>query len=236
LSLRTEDRFVDVIRHFILFHGKKHPAKLGAPEIREYLTCLAVERNVAASTQNVALNTLVFLYRDVLKTELAGTLDGFEHAKRPARLPTIFTRAEVQAVLSHLTGTQYLMAALLYGAGLRLMEFVRLRVKDMDLSLGQITVCEGKGDKDRMTMLPAALDTSLREQLARARKLYDADLRAAHANVFLPHALAQKYPDAPRQWAWQWVFPADRLSVDPRAGALRRHHIGISARTRSSGP
>jgi integron integrase len=181
------------------------------------------------------LNALVFLYRDVLQTPLvADALDGFERAKRPARLPTVFTRAEVRALLGQLSGTHYLMAALLYGAGLRLMECARLRIKDVEFALGQITVREGirdahsasEGDKDRVTMLPAALDAPLREQLARARKLYDADVRAGQANVYLPHALARKYPDAPKQWAWHWVFPAANLSVDPRAGEVRRHHVG----------
>lgn len=226
LSIHTEAAYQQTIRRFILFHGKKHPAKLGAAEVRHYLTHLATEQNVAASTQNVALNALVFLYRDVLKMEIAGTLDGFERAKRPARLPTVFTHAEARAVLSQLTGTHHLMASLLYGSGLRLMECVRLRVKDVDFALGQITVRDGKGEKDRLTMLPDTLTNPLKEQLACSRKRYDADARARCANVYLPHALARKHPDAPRQWAWQWVFPAPRLSVDPRAGEMRRHHIG----------
>jgi integron integrase len=227
LSIHTENSYLQIIRRFIFFHDKRHPAKLGAAEVRQYLSYLAAERNVAASTQNVALNALVFLYRDVLQTPLvADALDGFERAKRPARLPTVFTRAEVRALLTQLSGTHYVMAGLLYGSGLRLMDCARLRVKDVDLASGQITVREGKGDKDRVTMLPAALDAPLREQLAPARELYDADVRAGQANVYLPHALARKYPDAPKQWAWQWVFPAALLSVDPRAGQVRRHHIG----------
>lgn len=226
LSIHTEDSYLQTIRRFIVFHDKKHPARLGAAEIREYLTYLASERNVAASTQNVALNALVFLYRDVLKTGLGETLEGFERAQRPARLPTVFTRAEVRAILAQLSGTHHLMAGLLYGSGLRLMECVRLRVKDVDFEMGQITVRDGKGEKDRVTMLPGALIPPLREQLAHARKLYEADVRAGRANVYLPYALERKYPDAPKQWAWQWVFPAGRLSVDPRAGVERRHHLG----------
>ncbi len=224
LSIHTEDTYLKVIRRFIAFHGNKHPATLEPEAVRQYLTHLAVERNVAASTQNVALNALVFLYRDVLRQEL-GDIGSVERAKRPARLPTVFTQAEVRALLAQLDGTHHLMAALLYGAGLRLMECVRLRVKDVEPDTRQITVRDGKGEKDRVSVLPQTLTRPLAAQLARSRALYDADVAAGQANVYLPYALEQKYPHANRQWAWQWIFPADRLSVDPRAGVLRRHHV-----------
>jgi len=223
-SIHTEDTYLKVIRRFIEFHGKKHPATLGPEAVRQYLSYLALERNVAASTQNVALNALVFLYRDVLGQEL-GDIGAVERAKRPARLPTVFTQGEVRALLAQLDGTHYLMAALLYGAGLRLMECVRLRVKDVEPDSGQITVRDGKGGKDRVSVFPKTLVQPLAAQLARSRALYDEDVTGGRANVYLPYALEQKYPHANGQWAWQWLFPAERLSVDPRAGVLRRHHL-----------
>lgn len=224
LSLRTEDSYLSTIRRFIDFHGKKHPATLGPDAVRDYLSYLAVEQHVAASTQNVACNALLFLYREVLGVELP-PVTGVAPAKRPERLPTVLTRTDVKAVLSHLQGTNLLMASLLYGAGLRLMDCLRLRVKDIDLDMCQIAVRDGKGQKDRMTMLPASLLALLRLQLATARALYLGDLEAGQANVYLPDALARKYPNAPAQWAWFWAFPAAKLAVDPRAGVLRRHHI-----------
>lgn len=225
LSIHTEATYTQIIRRFILFHGKKHPATLGAAEVEAYLSHLAVERNVAASTQNVALNALVFLYRDVLRSPLTEALDGIERAKRPARLPTVFNRAEVRTLLAHLTGTHHLMASLLYGSGLRLMECVRLRVGDVDFEMRQITVREGKGDKDRITLLPETTCQPLKAQLAAARKLYDRDVREGKANVYLPYALAEKYPNVGREWSWQWIFPAAKRSIDPRAGTERRHHL-----------
>ena len=225
LSLRTEDSYLSTIRRFIVFHGKRHPASLGPDAIRDYLTHLAVEEHVAASTQNVARNALLFLYREVLGVPLP-PLTGVAPARRPERLPVVFTRAEVKAILNALDGTPHLLASLLYGSGLRLMECLRLRVKDIDLEMHQITVRDGKGQKDRHTMLPRTLDAALREQLAAAQALYQQDLAAGQANVFLPDALARKYPHAPREWAWQWVFPAQSLSADPRSGLVRRHHLG----------
>lgn len=225
LSLHTEDSYVSTIRRFLDFHPQKSAPELGMAEIREYLTHLAVEGNVAASTQNVARNALLFLYREVLDREVS-PLTGVAPARRPERLPVVFTRAEVKAILSHLDGTPALMAALLYGAGLRLMECVRLRVKDVDFDKGQITVRDGKGGKDRLTMLPRSLREPLAQHLANVRGLYDRDLADGNANVYLPHALARKYPHAPREWAWQWLFPARALSTDPRTGAIRRHHLG----------
>ena len=225
MSLRTEEAYLLRIRQFILFHGKRHPQNLTPDDVRLYLTHLAVEGEVAASTQNVARSALVFLYRVVLDRPLP-PLPGLAPAKRPERLPAVFTRAEVKQVLAHLDGTPHLMASLLYGAGLRLMECLRLRVKDIDLDMHQITIRDGKGQKDRLTMLPRRLEQTLAEHLAKVRTLYTQDLAAHQANAFLPDALARKYPSAPQEWAWQWVFPARSLSTGPRSGLVRRHHLG----------
>ena len=225
LSIHTEDAYLSTIRRFIDFHGRRHPATLPPDAARQYLSHLATEHNVAASTQNVARNALLFLFREVLGMETP-PLAGVEPARRPERLPVVFTRPEVKAILGHMDGTPRLMASLLYGAGLRLTECLRLRVKDLDFGMTQITVREGKGDKDRITMMPAGLVAPLQVQLRSARRLYNADVAAGQANVHLPDALARKYPNAPRQWAWFWAFPAANLAVDPRAGVLRRHHIG----------
>jgi len=225
LSLRTEDSYLSTIKRFLLFHARQHPAGLGPAEVRAYLTHLAVEGHVAASTQNVARNALQFLFREVLGVDHL-PLDGIAPAKRPQRLPAVLARAEVKSLLAHLDGTPHLMASLLYGAGLRLMDCVRLRVKDIDLPQNQITVRDGKGQKDRITMLPQALREPLTRHLARVRTLYEQDLAAGHADVYLPDALDRKYPHAGREWAWQWTFPAKTLSQDPRSGKTRRHHLG----------
>lgn len=225
LSYRTEETYLPVIRRFIEFHGgRRHPKDMGAPEIRAYLSHLAVEGNVAASTQNVAFSALLFLYRDVLHIELPA-IDQVERAQRPARLPEVFTREECRAVLARLEGVPRLMAGLLYGSGLRLMECVRLRVKDVDFDRGQITVREGKGEKDRVTMLPQSLIQPLRSQLAKAKLLHEEDLAAGHGAVYLPYALERKYPNAGKEWGWQYVFPASKRSTDPRSGITRRHHL-----------
>ena len=225
LSLRTEEAYILRIRQFIEFSGKRHPRNLTADDVCLFLTHLAVERQVAASTQNVARSALVFLYRDVLQGALPA-LENVAPARRPERLPAVLARQEVQALLAHLDGTHHLMASLLYGAGLRLMECLRLRVKDIDADGFQITVRDGKGAKDRVTMLPRPLKDPLTAHLARVRVVYEQDLAAGNANVFLPDALARKYPRTPREWAWQWVFPAKTLSTDPRSGLTRRHHVG----------
>ena len=222
-SIRTEEAYVHHVKRFILFHRKRHPAEMGAAEIRQYLSHLAVEGHVSASTQNQALAALLFLYREVLGLELP-LVEGIERAKRPTRVPVVLTRAEVDAVLARLSGTQHLMAGLLYGAGLRLMEGVRLRVKDVDFGYAQIIVRDGKGEKDRRTVLPAPLVAGLRQHLERVRRQHAADLRQGYGRVYLPYALERKYPHAAAEWGWQWVFPASRLSVDPRSGAVRRHH------------
>ena len=223
-SLRTEQSYLDWIKRFILFHGKQHPRTLGAPEVRAFLTHLAVEGKVAASTQNQAQSALLFLYRQVLRLDLP-FLHDVERAKRPRKLPVVLTRQEARALLDALTNPTFsLMGRLLYGSGLRLMECVRLRVKDVDFAYRQLTVRDGKGQKDRVTLLPQRLQASLRLHLAKVKALHDEDLAQGGGSVYLPFALERKYPNAPRAWEWQYVFPAARLSVDPLSGAKRRHH------------
>jgi integron integrase len=223
LSLGTGRAYSDWIKRFILFHKKRHPKEMGTDEIRLFLSYLAVDGNVAASTQNVALCSLLFLYRDVLGVELP-YVDGIQRAKRPARIPVVFTRAEAAALLSHLSGTYRLIAGLLYGSGLRLMEALRLRVKDLDFGYMEILVRDGKGEKDRRTILPRPLVEPLRQQLDGVKVLHEQDLREGFGDVYLPYALARKYPNAAREWAWQYIFPSSKLSVDPRSGVTRRHH------------
>lgn len=223
-SIRTEQAYVDWIKRYILFHDKRHPQEMGKREVEQFLSHLAVERNVAASTQNQALSAILFLYKEVLEQDI-GWLDNVERAKRPARLPVVLTATEVRAVLAHLEGRHRLMANLLYGAGLRLMECVRLRVKDLDFEYRQITVRDGKGQKDRLTLLPDSLVGSLQTHLADVKILHEQDLRQGFGNVYLPFALDRKYPNAGREWGWQYVFPASPRSVDPRSHIERRHHI-----------
>ncbi len=223
-SLRTEEAYVDWVKRFILFSGKRHPRDMGAPEVEAFLTHLAVAGQVAASTQNQAKNALLFLYREVLAIELPW-LDGIESAKAPKRLPVVLTTQEVQALLAQLDGTPWLAANLLYGAGLRIMEALRLRVKDVDFARREVLVRDGKGFKDRVTMLPAALAEPLQTHLRRVRALHGQDLAAGNGRVYLPYALERKYPNAAAEWAWQYVFPSAKLSVDPRSGLLRRHHV-----------
>ena len=223
-SIRTEHAYVDWARRFILFHGKRHPMDLGAGEVEAFLTHLAVEGRVSASTQNQAKSALLFLYKEVLGSELPW-LQNVENAKRPQRLPVVLGRDEVGSLLSRMTGSNGLIARLLYGSGLRLMEAVRLRVKDLDLSRLEILVRDGKGAKDRVTMLPDSLKAPLQAQLAVARALHERDLVDGLGEVWLPFALERKYPSAAREWAWQYAFPSERLSDDPRSGKTRRHHV-----------
>jgi integron integrase len=223
-SIRTETAYVDWVRRFVNFHQRRHPSELGAEHVEAFLTHLAVQRNVAASTQNQAKSALLFLYKEVLGSELPW-LDDVETAKRPQRLPVVLTRSEVDAVLARMHGTNGMIARLLYGSGLRLMEAVRLRVKDIELETCEILVRDGKGAKDRVTMLPSKLVDSLRAHLVLVKEMHTQDLAAGVPGVYLPHALDRKYPNAPREWAWQYVFPSDRLSVDPRSGLRRRHHL-----------
>jgi integron integrase len=223
-SIRTEYAYTDWVRRFVLFHGKRHPRDLGAAEVEAFLTHLAVERRVSASTQNQAKSALLFLYKEVLGNELPW-LDNVENAKRPQRLPVVLGRDEVASLLSRMTGGNGLIARLLYGSGLRLMEAVRLRVKDLDLNRLEIVVRDGKGGKDRVTMLSGSLKGPLEAQLAVARALHQRDLADGLGEVWLPFALERKYPSAAREWAWQYVFPSERLSEDPRSGKTRRHHV-----------
>jgi integron integrase len=223
-SLRTEESYVGWIRQFIVFHHMRHPTEMGQAEISQFLTHLAVKRRVTASTQNQALSALVFLYRHVLKKDL-GDINPWEQAKRPQRLPLVFSRGEVRAVLSQLEGTEWLMASLLYGAGLRLMECLRLRVKDLDFEYRQIVVRDGKGQKDRVTPFPAALIEPLRQHLSKVKVLHEQDLKEGFGEVWLPDALCRKYPNAAKEWGWQYVFPSRKRSVDPRSVAVRRHHL-----------
>jgi integron integrase len=223
-SIRTEDSYVSWIRRFILFHRKRHPLEMGEAEISQFLTDLAVRGRVSASTQNQAFSALLFLYREVLGKEL-GDLANVVRAKKPAKLPVVFTVEEVQAVLVRLQGSYWLMASLLYGSGLRLMECVRLRVKDIDFDYRQLVIRDGKGQKDRVTMLPSCLIEPLQQRLARVRAIHQQDLRDGPGAVYLPFALAKEYPRAATDWGWQYVFPASKISVDPRSGERRRHHV-----------
>lgn len=224
LAYRTEQSYVAWVKRFILFHNKRHPKDMGPVEIRAFLTHLACNRNVSASTQNQAMNAILFMYREVLRRE-PGEFSEFQPARRGKRLPTVLTVGEVKAVLSHLEGTYRLMARLLYGSGLRLMECVRLRIKDIDFERGTITVRSGKGDKDRVTMLPDAVRDELRSHIERLKSLHEQDRRANLPGVELPAAFAVKSPQAGISWAWQWVFPARNVSRDPRTGIVRRHHV-----------
>lgn len=223
-SIRTEQSYLGWIKRFILFHNKRHPREMGSEEVTAFLTDLAVHGNVTASTQNQALNAILFMYREVLKIELPW-MDRIERAKKPARLPVVFTRAEVKSLLAQLDGTLWLMASLIYGTGMRLMECVRLRVKDVDFHYKQIVIRDAKGQKDRVTMLPEILIDSLRNHLVRVRELHEQDLNGGFGRVYLPHALDRKYPNAGREWGWQYVFPARARSRDPRSGTIRRHHL-----------
>ena len=223
-SIRTEHTYVDWIKRFIRHFGKRHPKDMGADEVQSFLTHLAVAGNVAASTQNQAKSALLFLYKEVLALELPW-LDKVEAARTPKRLPVVLTRDEVMAVLLRLEGRHGLIARLLYGTGLRIMECLRLRIKDVDFERGEILVRDGKGAKDRVTMLPASVIPALREHVERVRELHRQDLAAGHGEVHLPYALDRKYPSAGREWMWQYVFPSASLSIDPRTGVVRRHHV-----------
>ncbi len=223
-SISTEKLYVQWIKRFILFNGKRHPAELGATEVEAFLTHLAVDGHVSASTQNQALSALLFLYKEVLVMDLPW-LENVVRAKRPVRLPVVLTRTEVRAVLVRMKGIYALMANMLYGTGMRLMECVRLRVKDVDFERGEIVVRDGKGGKDRVTMLPSSVVAGLQAHMQQRRALFEDDRAKGKADVFLPDALARKYPNAATEWPWQYIFPSGSYSVDPRSGAERRHHI-----------
>ena len=227
-SLRTEQVYADWVRRFVIFHGRRHPRELGPEHVEAFLTSLAVEHQVSASTQNQAKSALLFLYKEVLGVELPW-LDRVENAKQPRRLPVVLTRAEVDALLASMQGTSGLIARLAYGTGMRIMECLRLRVKDVDFARREIVIREGKGFRDRVTVLPGTLVLPLREHLVRVRALHEGDLRDQCGEVFLPYALARKYPNAGREWAWQYVFPSAVRSIDPRSGVERRHHADPKA-------
>jgi integron integrase len=223
-SIRTEHAYLDWIRRFIIFHDKRHPKEMGKREVEAFLTHLAAERKVAASTQNQALSALLFLYREVLELPLPW-LDDMVRAKQPARLPVVLTQHEVSVLLAGLEGTMALVGRILYGTGMRIMECMRLRVKDVDFSRREILVRDGKGGKDRVTMLPVSVVEPLKQHLKSVRALHDQDLANGLGAVYLPEALARKYPNAPMEWGWQYVFPARSISIDPRSGVRRRHHL-----------
>jgi integron integrase len=223
-SPRTEETYVHWVKRFIYFSGKRHPADLGATEVTGFLNYLARERDVAAATQNQALSALLFLYRQVLGRPLPW-LDELERARRPTRVPTVLTRAEVRRLLAAMQGTKWLMASLLYGSGLRLRECLKLRVKDIDFGYRQIVVRDGKGAKDRVTMLPASVLEPVKLHLRTVRELHERDVREGCGDVELPHALGRKYPRAQYEWAWKFVFPSHKLSTDPHTGVIRRHHV-----------
>ena len=227
-SIRTEQAYCDWIRRFAIFHGKRHPSGLGPAEVEAFLSSLAVERNVAAATQNQAKAALLFVYKEVIGVELPW-LDGIERAKVPTRVPTVLTREEAARVLARLPGVHRLIGGLLYGSGLRILECMRLRVKDVEFSRREIVVRDGKGQKDRATMLPLRVAPALRDQMEHAREVHRGDLADGYGAVWLPYALARKSPGAAREWAWQYVFPADARSVDPRDVVVRRHHLGEQA-------
>jgi integron integrase len=227
MSKRSEEAYVGWIRRFIVANDKRHPSELGAPEIERFLTMLAVHGKVAAATQNQALSSLLFLYKQVLGIDLPW-LDGIERAKRPQRLPVVLTRSEVDALLGELTGIHWLMGSLLYGTGMRLMECVRLRAKDVDFERREILVRQGKGAKDRRTMLPRSLSDALRAQLQEVTRIHQRDLAAGFGRVWMPDALARKFPGAAADAGWQYLFPSSLRSIDPRDGVERRHHVDES--------
>jgi integron integrase len=221
-SMSTEKSYVDWARRFILFHNKKHPEQMAVREIESFLTHLAVVRNVSASTQNQALSALLFLYKDVLNIEIEGV--NAIRSKKPTKLPIVLSQKEVQDLLITMTGVNGLVAKVLYGTGMRLMELIRLRVQDIDFDRNEIVVRSGKGAKDRLTMLPEAIKPALQQHLLVRRALFNDDAVKNQHSVYLPEALARKYPNADKEWRWQYVFVSTRLSVDPRSNIVRRHH------------
>ena len=226
-SRRTEQCYCHWVKRFIFFHHVRHPAEMAEPEINAFLTHLAIKERVSASTQNQALSALLFLYRRVLWREI-GTLDGLIRARKPKRLPVVMTREEVKAVLCQLSGDKWLMASVMYGAGLRLLECLRLRVQDIDFAANQITVRDGKGSKDRVTMLPESVKDPLQNHLSRVREIHRRDLANGSGRVFMPYALDRKYPNAASEWGWQWVFPQENRWLNPQTGEQGRHHVDES--------
>jgi len=224
---RTEEAYVRWIKGFIYFHNKQHPKDMGKAEIEAYLSHLAVNENVAVSTQNQAFNALLFLYKQVLGLSFADDISPIR-SKKPVRLPVVLSQQEVMCLLANMSDESRLMASMMYGGGLRLMEMLRLRVQDIDFDNGYLTVRAGKGDKDRITLLATSIQDQLQAHLQNARKVFEQDLSDGHANVWLPGALARKYPNAPKSWEWQYVFFSKVLSKDPQTGETRRHHVNES--------
>lgn len=232
-SYRTEQAYLQWIKRYILFHNKRHPLKLKSAHLQQYLSYLANQHNVAASTQNQARAAIMFLYREVLDQEMTLDTDAIDYANKPKKLPTVFSREEALRVLNHLSGNKWLMASLLYGSGLRLSECIRLRVKDIDFDFNQILVRDGKGMKDRVTVLPDSLERPLQRQIQRVRARLESDLSNDVRGVSLPDALAEKYPNAPSSLGWQYLFPSRDVSSDPRSGKMLRHHISDSSLQRA---
>ena len=224
-SIRTETAYISWIKQFILFHDKKHPAEMGVDHISSFLSYLAERRNVAASTQNQALNAILYLYKEVLQIEI-GAIEGVTRAKKPKRLPVVLTREEIKQVLSNMESTTWLVSSLLYGSGLRLLDGLRLRVQDVDFKQRSILVRDGKGGKDRHTMLPEVLLPHLSRHLEKVKQMHVQDLANGFGSVYMPNAIARKYPNASREWKWQYVFPSAGIQRDPRSGERRRHHVG----------
>jgi integron integrase len=232
LSNRTEEAYLQWIKRYILFHNKTHPRVMREPHIEQFLTMLAVDEEVSASTQNQALNAILFLYREVLHIEI-GLLNGLTRAKRTPRLPVVFAKQEIQEILHYMNGTSWLICSLLYGTGMRLLEVLHLRIKDIDFLRSIIIVREGKGAKDRVTVLPASLTMHLQRQCARVKTLHQEDVAAGYGSVFLPDAIRKKFPRAAKEYIWQYLFPASKRARDPKTGAMQRHHLDESAVQRS---
>ncbi len=226
-AIRTEESYVKWILSFIRFHNKKHPKDLGKEEIEAFLSDMALNKNYSASSQNIAMNAIVFLYKKVLNLPVADNISA-ARSKKPVRLPVVLSQDEVLLLFKHMQGTRYLMARLMYGGGLRVLEVSRLRVQDIDFANGYLFIRDGKGGKDRTTLLPQSVVPDLKSQLKQTKGLFEKDLASGDANVFLPGALAKKYPNASSCWEWQYVFPSNKLSVDPRGGEVRRHHLSES--------
>ena len=227
-AIRTENAYIDWVKRYIFFHKKRHPKDMGAPEIEAFLTHLAVDKKVAASTQNQALCGILFLYRDVLNIDIDIEAINATPTKRPQRVPTVLTKQEAATVIKSVTPKYRLPVQLLYGSGLRLLECLRLRVQDVDYEYKYIIIRDGKGSKDRITVLPESLIEPIKSHLQQVRKIHRRDLERGYGTVYLPPALERKYPNASREWIWQYVFPSSRISTDPRSGVKQRHHLGES--------
>ena len=228
-SPRTEKTYANWVREYILFHEKRHPREMGITEINQFITHLVTDRNVSASTQNQALSAILFLYRNLLNIELDETAIKFVRPKRGKRVPTVLSKQEASQIISNMTGSYKLMVQILYGSGLRLMECLRLRVKDIDFDNHRIIVYDGKGGDDRVTLLPESIAANLREHLKQVKAIHQKDLAAGFGSVYMPYGLGKKIPTAHKQWSWQYVFPTSTLSTDPDTGETRRHHIHETA-------